>query len=69
MTAGNSTPLSDGAVGRAAGQRRVGRASARCRCSRTSPTSETAAVDYVHGDEGLLMAPVYACRGCSTRRG
>ena len=22
--------------------------------------AETAAVDYVHGDEGLLMAPVYA---------
>ena len=28
---------------------------------------ETAAVDYVHGDDGLLMAPVYAVPRLSTR--
>src|SRR5690606_16980938 len=59
MTAGNSTPLSDGASV-------VLLASEEWARSRNLPvlayfvTSETAAVDYVHGGEGLLMAPVYA---------
>ena len=30
--------------------------------------AETAAVDYVHGDEGLLMAPATRSRGCSPGR-
>jgi acetyl-CoA C-acetyltransferase len=59
MTAANSTPLTDGA-------------SAVLLCSEDYAASrgweplafltdyETAAVDYVHGGEGLLMAPAYA---------
>jgi len=62
MTAGNSTPLSDGASA-------VLLASEEWAASHTLPVlahlvdAETAAVDYVHGDrraDGLLMAPVYA---------
>jgi len=62
MTAGNSTPLSDGAS-------TVLLASDEWAAERSLPVlahvvdGETAAVDYVHGDpraDGLLMAPVYA---------
>ena len=59
MTAGNSTPLSDGASA-------VLLASDEWAEERGLPVLahlvdwETAAVDYVHGDDGLLMAPVYA---------
>ncbi|HWS32145.1 MAG TPA: acetyl-CoA C-acetyltransferase [Actinoplanes sp.] len=59
MTAGNSTPLTDGAA-------TVLLASDEWAAARSLPVlayladSETAAVDYVHGDEGLLMAPAYA---------
>jgi acetyl-CoA C-acetyltransferase len=59
MTAGNSTPLSDGAS-------TVLLASDEWAEARDLPVlahlihAETAAVDYVHGDEGLLMAPAYA---------
>ena len=62
MTAGNSTPLTDGASA-------VLLASDEWAASRGLPVlahlvdAETAAVDYVHGDrkdDGLLMAPVYA---------
>jgi acetyl-CoA C-acetyltransferase len=62
MTAGNSTPLSDGASA-------VLLASDEWAAERGLPVlahlvdAETAAVDYVHGDrrdDGLLMAPVYA---------
>jgi acetyl-CoA C-acetyltransferase len=59
MTAGNSTPLSDGAA-------LVLLARDEWAERRGIPVlahltySETAAVDYVHGDEGLLMAPVHA---------
>src|SRR4051794_4307311 len=59
MTAGNSTPLTDGAAV-------VLLASEEWASRRGLPAlarityAETAAVDYVHGDEGLLMAPVYA---------
>jgi acetyl-CoA C-acetyltransferase len=59
MTAGNSTPLTDGAS-------TVLLASEEWAAARSLPVlaylthSETAAVDYVHGDEGLLMAPAYA---------
>jgi len=62
MTAGNSTPLSDGAAS-------VLLATDEWAAERNLPVlahvvdGETAAVDYVHGDrraDGLLMAPVYA---------
>jgi acetyl-CoA C-acetyltransferase len=59
MTAGNSTPLTDGAA-------TVLLASDGWAADRGLPVlahltnAEEAAVDYVHGDEGLLMAPVYA---------
>ena len=59
MTAGNSTPLSDGAS-------TVLLASEDWAEKRGLPVlayltlHETAAVDYVHGAEGLLMAPAYA---------
>jgi acetyl-CoA C-acetyltransferase len=59
MTAGNSTPLTDGAAA-------VLLASDEWAAERGLPVlahitlAEEAAVDYVHGDEGLLMAPVYA---------
>ena len=45
---------------RAARHARSGRPSTGCPCWPTSSTRETAAVDYVTGDEGLLMAPAYA---------
>jgi acetyl-CoA C-acetyltransferase len=59
MTAGNSTPLSDGAAV-------VLLASEEWARERGLPIlayfshAETAAVDYVGGEEGLLMAPAYA---------
>src|ERR687893_1456958 len=59
MTAGNSTPLTDGAAV-------VLLASDEWASERGLPALarlthvQTAAVDYVHGDDGLLMAPVKA---------
>jgi acetyl-CoA C-acetyltransferase len=59
MTAGNSTPLSDGASA-------VLLASEDWAAEHGLPVlawfrdCESAAVDYVHGPDGLLMAPVYA---------
>ncbi|MDF3030069.1 MAG: acetyl-CoA acetyltransferase [Moraxellaceae bacterium] len=59
MTAGNSTPLTDGASA-------VLLASEEWAKARNLPvlayltTVETAAVDFVHKKEGLLMAPAYA---------
>ncbi len=59
MTAGNSTPLSDGAS-------TVLLATDEWAQERKLPVlahltyAKSAAVDYVHGDEGLLMAPAYA---------
>jgi acetyl-CoA C-acetyltransferase len=59
MTAGNSTPLSDGAS-------TVLLASEEWAAERGIPVlayfteAQTAAVDYVHKREGLLMAPAYA---------
>jgi acetyl-CoA C-acetyltransferase len=59
MTAGNSTPLSDGASA-------VLLASEEWARERELPVqayltaAQTAAVDYVHGAEGLLMAPAHA---------
>src|SRR5689334_14046403 len=68
MTAGNSTPLSDGAAV-------VLLASEEWARSRNLPIlayltqCETAAVDYVGGDEGLLMAPAYAMPRMLARAG
>jgi acetyl-CoA C-acetyltransferase len=59
MTAGNSTPLTDGASVVLLG-------SDEWAAERNLPVLahivdwESAAVDYVHGEDGLLMAPVYA---------
>jgi acetyl-CoA C-acetyltransferase len=59
MTAGNSTPLTDGAA-------LVLLSSEEWAAAHHLPvlayfeTAETAAVDFIHGGEGLLMAPTYA---------
>jgi acetyl-CoA C-acetyltransferase len=68
MTAGNSSALSDGAS-------MVLLASEEWAAARRLPVlaylswSETAAVDFVHGGEGLLMAPVYAVPRMLARAG
>jgi len=68
MTAGNSSPLTDGAS-------TVLLATEQWAAERGLPVlawfadCETAAVDYVHGDEGLLMAPAYAVPRMLARRG
>jgi acetyl-CoA C-acetyltransferase len=68
MTAGNSTPLTDGASA-------VLLASEEWAAEHhLTPLAyfvdgETAAVDYVHGDEGLLMAPAYAVPRLLARNG
>jgi len=68
MTAGNSTPLTDGASA-------VLLASPEWAAERQLPAlarfvdAETAAVDYVNGDEGLLMAPAYAVSRLLARNG
>jgi len=68
MTAGNSTPLSDGASV-------VLLASPEWAAKSGLPAlarfvdAETAAVDYVHGSEGLLMAPAYAVPRLLARNG
>jgi acetyl-CoA C-acetyltransferase len=68
MTAGNSSPLTDGAA-------LVLLASEEWAAARRLPvlayfvTAETAAVDFVHGSEGLLMAPVYAVPRMLARAG
>ncbi|MFD9962621.1 acetyl-CoA C-acetyltransferase [Amycolatopsis sp. NPDC058986] len=68
MTAGNSTPLSDGAS-------TVLLATDEWAKAHKLPVlayltfSQTAAVDYVHGEEGLLMAPAYAVPRMLSRAG
>ena len=68
MTAGNSTPLTDGASA-------VLLASEEWAAAHDLPllayltAYETAAVDYVHGGEGLLMAPAYAMARMLAREG
>jgi acetyl-CoA C-acetyltransferase len=68
MTAGNSTPLSDGASV-------VLLAAEQWAKQRKLPVlayltfHETGAVDYVHGGEGLLMAPAYAVPRMLARAG
>jgi len=68
MTAGNSTPLTDGASAVLLGSE--GWAAERG----LEPLAflvdhETAAVDFVHGNEGLLMAPAYAVPRMLERNG
>jgi acetyl-CoA C-acetyltransferase len=68
MTAGNSTPLTDGAA-------LVLLASEEWAAAKGLPVlawiedAQTAAVDFVHGGEGLLMAPVYAVPKLLARAG
>jgi acetyl-CoA C-acetyltransferase len=68
MTAGNSTPLSDGASA-------VLVASDDWAKQHSLPVlahivdAETAAVDYVHGEDGLLMAPIFAAPRLLERNG
>ena len=68
MTAGNSTPLTDGAS-------TVLLATDEWAKAHKLPVlayltfTQTAAVDYVHGDEGLLMAPAYAVPRMLARAG
>jgi acetyl-CoA C-acetyltransferase len=68
MTAGNSTPLSDGAA-------TVLLASDAWASERSLPVlahlvdAETGAVDYVHGGEGLLAAPLYTVPRLLDRNG
>ncbi|MDM4721884.1 acetyl-CoA C-acetyltransferase [Micromonospora sp. WMMA1363] len=68
MTAGNSSPLTDGAS-------TVLLASEEWAREHSLPVqawftwSQTAAVDFVHGEEGLLMAPAYAVPRMLARAG
>ncbi|WP_028479561.1 acetyl-CoA C-acetyltransferase [Nocardia sp. CNY236] len=68
MTAGNSTPLTDGAS-------TVLLSSDEWAAERKLPVlahlvdSEVAAVDYIHGPDGLLMAPTYAVPRMLARNG
>src|SRR4051794_31426566 len=68
MTAGNSTPLTDGASAVLLGSE------AWAKDHGLEPLAflvdhETAAVDFVHGNEGLLMAPAYAVPRLLARHG
>jgi acetyl-CoA C-acetyltransferase len=68
MTAGNSTPLSDGASAvLLAGDEWAEQHRLPVLAHLTF--TETAAVDYVHGGEGLLMAPAYAVPRMLARAG
>ena len=68
MTAGNSTPLTDGASAALLSTEEWA-------AERKLPVlaylvdSETAAVDYIHGGDGLLMAPTYAIPRLLQRNG
>lgn len=68
MTAGNSTPLTDGASAALLSTEEWA-------AGRNLPVlaylvdSETAAVDYIHGGDGLLMAPTYAIPRLLQRNG
>jgi acetyl-CoA C-acetyltransferase len=59
MTAGNSTPLTDGASAVLLGSDEWAKEKGLPVLAHLVDW-ETAAVDYVHGEDGLLMAPVYA---------
>ncbi|QPK78889.1 acetyl-CoA C-acetyltransferase [Corynebacterium lizhenjunii] len=68
MTAGNSTPLTDGASVALLGNEAF---AARHHLEPLAwlVDSETAAVDFVHGSDGLLMAPTYAVPRLLERNG
>ncbi|MGQ0572751.1 MAG: acetyl-CoA C-acetyltransferase [Pseudonocardia sp.] len=68
MTAGNSTPLTDGAAVVLLGSDEW---AAQCRLPVLAHLvdAETAAVDFVHGADGLLTAPVYAVPRLLERNG
>ncbi|WP_278236254.1 acetyl-CoA C-acetyltransferase [Isoptericola sp. AK164] len=68
MTAGNSTPLTDGASTVLLGSREWAEAHDLPVLARFVD-AETAAVDFVHGREGLLMAPVHAVPRLLARNG
>ncbi len=68
MTAGNSTPLSDGAALVLIAEQQWARERHLPVLARVVD-SEVAAVDYVSGDEGLLMAPAYAVSRLLERQG
>ena len=68
MTAGNSTPLTDGASSvLLASEEKAAAQGLDVQAWFTH--CETAAVDFVHGDEGLLMAPTYAVPRMLARAG
>ncbi len=68
MTAGNSTPLSDGAAVALLASEEWAKARGIAPLA-TFVDAETAAVDYVNGREGLLMAPAYAVPRLLERNG
>ena len=68
MTAGNSTPLTDGASVVLVASRDWAQAHDLPVLARVVD-GETAAVDFVHGHEGLLMAPVHAVPRLLARNG
>jgi acetyl-CoA acetyltransferase family protein len=68
MTAANSTPLSDGASAVLLGSDEWAQAQGLPVLAHLVD-GQTAAVDYVHGGEGLLMAPVYAMPVMLARNG
>lgn len=68
MTAGNATPLTDGASVVLLGSEEWA-AAHDLAVQAYLVDSETAAVDYVHGNEGLLMAPAYAVPRMLARNG
>jgi acetyl-CoA C-acetyltransferase len=68
MTAGNSTPLSDGASTVLLGTEEWAEEHG-LRPLAWFVDAETAAVDFVHGGEGLLMAPAYAVPRLLARNG
>ncbi|TDK28058.1 acetyl-CoA C-acetyltransferase [Arthrobacter crusticola] len=68
MTAGNSTPLTDGAAVVLLGSEDYARANNLPMLANVVD-AEAAAVDFVSGQEGLLMAPVYAMPRLLQRNG
>ncbi len=68
MTAGNSTPLTDGASVALLSSEEWAQAHSLTPLA-YFVDAETAAVDYVNGDDGLLMAPTYAVPRLLARNG
>ena len=68
LTAGNSTPLTDGAAAVLLSSPQWA-AEHRLTPLARFVDAEVAAVDYVHGDDGLLTAPIYAVPRLLARQG